>query len=224
LDRFGKQVADFQDPALLDGPWDIAVVDGGSSAKLFVSNVLTGTVTRLDLKVSAKTDAVSIVSKTQIASGYAHGANAAAFEVGPTGLVYNPANKTLYVASTQDNAIFAVKAAATRKTDGGMGALIYQDSAHLRGPLGLVMAPNGDLIASNGDAVNADPTQPSELVEFTPRGQFIAETPVDSTGEGGAFGIAVSSPQGNVVEFAAVDDLTNSLDIWTIKRSLLRIA
>ena len=38
---------------------------------------------------------------------------------------------------------------------------------HLRGPLALVFAPDGNLITSNGDAVNPDPTQPSEIVEFT---------------------------------------------------------
>lgn len=222
LDRFGKQVADFQDPTLLDGPWDLAVVDGGATAKVFVSNVLTGTVTRLNLKVSAKSDAVSIVSKTQIASGYAHGPNTAAFELGPTGLAYSPATNTLFVASTQDNGVYAIKQAGTRSTDAGTGALIYKDTAHLRGPLGLVLAPNGDLITSNGDAVNPDPTQPSEMVEFTPKGSFVTQVPVDSAGEGGAFGIAISAPQGNAVRFAAVDDLTNALDIWTIKRSLLR--
>ena len=100
--------------------------------------------------------------------------------------------------------------------------MIYQDNAHLRGPLGLALTPTGDLIAANGDAINDDPTQPSELVEFTPKGQFVAEVPVDDSGEGGAFGIAISAPQGNTVQFAAVDDLTNSLDIWTLQRNLLR--
>jgi hypothetical protein len=221
LDRFGNKVAEFQDPALLDGPWDMTAVDGGASAKIFVSNVLTGTVTRLNLKLSVKSDTVSIVSKTQIASGYSHGPDAAAFELGPTGLVYKSSSNTLYVASPLDNAIYAVKSAATRKTDGGTGVLIYRDDAHLSGPLGLVMAPNGDLIAANGDAVNADPTQPSEMVEFTTKGRFVAQVPVDSSGEGGAFGIAISAAQGKVVRFAAVDDLTNSLDIWTIQQSLL---
>jgi hypothetical protein len=45
---------------------------------------------------------------------------------------------------------------------------------------------------------------------------------VDTAGEGGAFGIAVSATSSGVVNFAAVDDLTNSLDIWSIKSSLLR--
>jgi hypothetical protein len=35
----------------------------------------------------------------------------------------------------------------------GTGAVIFQVN-HLRGPLALVLVPNGDLITSNGDAVN----------------------------------------------------------------------
>jgi DNA-binding beta-propeller fold protein YncE len=175
----------------------------------------------LNLKVSAAADTVTLVSSTQIASGYTHEANAAAFELGPTGLVYDAARGELFVASTGDNAIYAIPGALSRKADDGTGKLVYQDAAHLRGPLGLVVAPNGDLITSNGDAINANPAQPSELVEFTPTGKFVTQTPVDSSGEGGAFGIAISAPLGNTVQFAAVDDLTNSLDIWTIKRKLL---
>jgi hypothetical protein len=92
---------------------------------------------------------------------------------------------------------------------------VYQDDAHLRGPLGLVLAPNGDLITANGDAVNPDPTQTSELVEFTPKGKFVGEFSIDASA-GGAFGVAVST-DGNLLRFAAVEDVTNSLDIWTFK-------
>jgi len=221
LDKSGNQVADFTNPTLLDGPWDLAVVDSGSTAEVFVSNVLSGTVTRLKLSLSSKKDTATIVSQTQIASGFGTAPNSAALVVGPTGLVFDSANKELFVASTDDNAVYAIPAALTRKTDAGKGTLIYQDAAHLRGPLGLVLAPNGDLITSNGDAINADPNQPSELVEFTTKGLFVTETPVDAGGEGGDFGIAIGAPAGGEIEFAAVDDLTNSLDVWTIKTSLL---
>ena len=204
----------------LGHPWN-AVVDSGATAEVFVSNVLSGTVTRLKLGLSAKKDTASIVNETQIASGYGTAANAAALVVGPTGLVFDAARNELFVASTDDNAIYGITAPLTRKIDAGKGTLIYQDATHLHGPLALALVPNGDLITSNGDAIDADPAQPSELVEFTPSGQFVAENPVDSTGKGHAFGIAISAPNGNTVEFAAVDDLTNSLDIWTINRSLL---
>jgi hypothetical protein len=39
----------------------------------------------------------------------------------------------------------------------------------------LALAPNGDLLTSNGDAINPDPAHPSEIVEFTKTGQFIGE-------------------------------------------------
>jgi DNA-binding beta-propeller fold protein YncE len=136
-----------------------------------------------------------------------------ALVVGPTGLAYNPKNGTLYVASTGDNEIFAIPNAATRTSDDKTGSLVYQDNAHLRGPLGLVLAPNGDLITANGDAVNPDPNQASELVEFTPRGKFVGEFSIDPN-PGGAFGLAVTDV-GGLLWLAAVDDNTNSLDVWT---------
>jgi len=73
------------------------------------------------------------------------------------------------------------------------GTLIFANR-HLRGPLALVFAPNGNLPTANGDAVNGDPTHPSEIVEFTKSGEFVREFNVDA-GQGGAFGIAtVLSP------------------------------
>ncbi|MFI5460763.1 MAG: hypothetical protein ACHRXM_35570 [Isosphaerales bacterium] len=119
-----------------------------------------------------------------------------------------------YVASTGDNAIYAIQNAAFATTDGGIGRLIYQDNAHLRGPLGLVLAPNGDLITSNGDAVNPDPSQASELVEFTPTGRFVGEFSIDPA-QGGAFGLAVTNFAG-ILRLAAVEDVTNSVDVWTV--------
>jgi hypothetical protein len=133
--------------------------------------------------------------------------------VGPTGLAYNRQSDTLYVASTGDNAIYAISNAAFGTSVAGKGRLIYSDDAHLRGPLGLVLAPNGDLITSNGDAVNPDPNQASELVEFTPSGLFVAEFSIDPT-QGGAFGIAVTNFNG-ILRLAAVEDITNSVDVWT---------
>jgi hypothetical protein len=92
---------------------------------------------------------------------------------------------------------------------------VYQDNANLRGPLGLVLAPNGDLITANGDAVNADPAQASELIEFTPKGQFVGSFSIDPN-EGAAFGLAVTDV-GGLLRLAAVEDVTNSLDVWSFE-------
>jgi hypothetical protein len=216
LDRFGNIVANLTDPKLLDGPWDLTVNDQGERAQVFVSNVLSGTVTRLDLQLPVDGKGLQ-VQMVQIASGNFIRPDPAALVVGPTGLVYDAPRDLLYVASTGDNTIFAVSNARRTTSDEGTGSIVYQDQVHLHGPLGLVQAPNGDLISTQGDAVNPDPTQNSEIVEFTPAGQFVAQVPVDSSGmAGGAFGIALAA-SGNQIRFAAVDDINNTLEVWTIQ-------
>jgi hypothetical protein len=212
LDRHGNVVTTLTDSKLLDGPWDLTVNQRGNQAQVSVSNVLNGVVTRIDLFVPSSGNP-SVESMTEIASGYLFRTDPAALVVGPTGLAFDARHDILYVASTGDNEIFAIRDAARRSSDAGKGNLVYQDNAHLHGPLGLVLVPNGDLITSNGDAVNPDPKQNSELVEFTPGGHFVGEFQVDPA-VGSAFGIVVST-LGRELRFAAVDDNTNSLDVWT---------
>jgi hypothetical protein len=214
LNGQGKVVMTLSSSALLDGPWDLTIHDQGDQAQVFVSNVLSGTVTRVDFKNLEAGNPV-VVSETQIASGYLFRPDPSALVVGPTGLAYDAAADILYVASTGDNVIFAIAHALTRTTDAGEGTVVFKDHKHLHGPLALTLTPNGDLITANGDAVNPDPKQPSELVEFTPEGRFVAQLSVDSA-SGSAFGLALASSE-NQIHFAAVDDNLNTLDIWTIK-------
>src|SRR5271166_6479017 len=138
----------------------------------------------------------------------------AAFEIGPTGLVYVAMTDTLYVASTGDNAIYAISHAGKTMTDQGTGAVVYQDATHLHGPLGLALAPDGNFITSNGDVINSDPNQPSEPVEFTLKGKFVGQFSLNPA-QGGAFGVATSPPSQH--RFAAVNDITNSLQVWRVK-------
>jgi hypothetical protein len=215
LDRFGNTLSSFSDPTLLNGPWDLTVVNHGTrAASIYVANVLSGTITRLDVNVPAHGSNVTIAGATQIASGYTHMPDPAAFELGPTGLAYDGKHDTLYVASTADNEIFAVKNAGKTKADGGTGSVVYADQTHLHGPLGLAFAPNGDLITANGDAVNPDNNQPSELVEFTPKGKFVGQLQVN-TNAGAAFGLAVASKEEGA-RLAAVDDVLSQLNIYTV--------
>jgi hypothetical protein len=213
LDHSGSLVTTLTDPNLLDGPWDLTINDRGEQAEVFVSNVLSGTVTRINLRIPKNGNPI-VEGMKQIASGYGHACNAAAVVVGPACLAYDAAKDLLYVASTSDNVVFAVPHARKTAGDEGTGSLVYQDNTHLHGPLGLLLAPNGDLITANGDAVNPDASQPSELVEFTSSGQFVAQFSVDP-GQGAAFGLAVHV-SGNQIRFAAVDDATNVLDIWDL--------
>ena len=156
IDRSGKQKSSIT--SQLNGPWDLTIDDFIDHATVFVSNVNTGTVTRLNLAVSSS-KGVSVNSATVIAQGYTVMLNKTALILGPTGLAHDTTTDILYVASTADNVIFAVPNASSRNTppDNGKGTIAFQDE-HLRGPLALVFAPNGNLITSNGDAVNADPS------------------------------------------------------------------
>jgi uncharacterized protein (TIGR03118 family) len=134
--------------------------------------------------------------------------------IGPGGLAYDSKNDTLYVAATANNEIFAVKHASKTHSDNGTGALVYHDQAHLRGPIGLALLPNGDLLTTNDDAVNADAGQPSELVEFTSGGQFVGELSLDPA-LGAAFQIVVQSTRKTVTVASVNDDLA-TLDFRTI--------
>jgi DNA-binding beta-propeller fold protein YncE len=214
IDRFGHLVTTLADATLLDGPWDLTVNDLGTFAQIFVSNVLNGTVTRINVFDGG--GQFRVLSTTQIAHGYTFRTDPAALVVGPTGLAFNPFAGVLYVASTNDNTIFAIPSAALTNKNVVQGQVVYQDGTHLHGPLGLVLAPNGHLITSNGDAVNPGGTQ-NALVEFTPQGKFVAQFQVDPGAVGAAFGLAISGDDDNV-RFAAVDDNTNQLDIWNVQQ------
>jgi hypothetical protein len=96
-----------------------------------------------------------------------------------------------------------------------MGKLVTSDATHLNGPLGLALAPNGDLIAANGDAFNPNSkVTPNLILEFTPQGKFMGQFQLDPGGAGGAFGLALQTV-GSQIRFAAVDDNTNTLQIFT---------
>jgi DNA-binding beta-propeller fold protein YncE len=211
IDRHGAWVQTWTDPKFLDGPWDLALDDHGDHAHLFVANVLNGTVSRLDLEVGAK--AVTVMKKTLIASGYTHVPNDAALILGPTGLAFDAQTDTLFVASTADNTIYAVSHASQRSNAVTRGRVVFADS-HLRGPLALRFAPNGNLLTANGDAVNADLLHPSEIVEFTPWGQFVHEYNVDAS-QGGAFGI--DTVRHGPFNYAVIDDVANSLSVYRLE-------
>jgi hypothetical protein len=174
---------------------------------------LDGTVSRIEFAVSGV--GLTELNHYTIASGFMHQGDPAALFDAPTGLVYDPSDDRLYVASTLDNAVFAVNHATKRTTSDGPGDIIYQDNTHLHGALAMAEAPNGHLLVTNNDVINSDPNQPSEIVEFTKRGEFVKEIPVDPN-QGGSFGLAVHKASNDTAILAAVDDNAASITIWTL--------
>jgi hypothetical protein len=205
IDRFGKVKATWADP---DGPWDLTIDDHGEWAHIFVSDVLSGKIVRLDVTMTST--GVNVEHRTTIATGYPVQPSLAAVVIGPTGLAFDAGTDTLYVASTADNAIYSVSRASHRSTAVTKGEIVFSNP-HLIGPLALRFAPNGNLLTANGDATpNADPLHPSEIVEFTRWGEFVNEYNVDAS-QGGAFGLDTRADADGGANLALIDDVTNNL-------------
>ena len=205
IDRFGHLKATWADP---DGPWDLTIDDHGTWAHVFVSNVLSGKVVRLDVSVTS--ESVMIEHIATVATGYPVQPSTAAVILGPTGVAFDEGTDTLYVASPADNTIYSVSRASHRASPVTKGEIVFSNP-HLIGPLALRFAPNGNLLTANGDATpNADPLHPSEIVEFTRSGEFVREYNVDAS-QGGAFGLDTRADPNGAANFAVIDDVTNSL-------------
>ncbi|HEX4254867.1 MAG TPA: hypothetical protein VH089_07255 [Streptosporangiaceae bacterium] len=199
----------------IDGPWDATALDLGAVADLFVSNVLTGinggqpsSTTRGDvvrLTLSLTGAEPRVVASKVIATGISVHTDPAALVVGPTGLALGR-DGTLFVADTANSRIARVPDAVFRHRPVNAGAAAATVSAdpHLNGPLGLAIAPGGDLLAANGGNNN--------LVELTQHGSLVAVRnldPADPPG-GALFGLATTAFPRQVY---FVNDDSNTLNV-----------
>ena len=190
-------------------------MDAEDFAWLFVTNVLNGDVTvgpphvvdqgtvlRIGLEVPKQGKGIpALGTTTTIGSGFAETADPNALVIGPTGVGLSE-DGTLYVADTLNNLIAAIPQALTRQTTALTGVEVSFTGA-LNGPLGLAIAPNGDIITANAGDGN--------LVETTPNGSQVAVKTVETaTGAGSLFGVAIL-PSGRGVYF--VDDGDNTLKV-----------
>ena len=200
----------------INGPWDMASLDQGGQATLFVTNVLNGTVAAKG-RVAFGGTVVRLVIRipffglpfilfhTTIGSGFPERTDMAALVVGPTGAGLGR-NGTLYVADTVTSRIAAIPNALFRQFSAGTGFTVTR-GRHLVNPLGLVVAPGGDILTVNAGNGN--------LVETTPFGAQIAVRQLDSSGmprgAGALFGLAVRPGHHAAVYY--VDDATNTLNL-----------
>jgi DNA-binding beta-propeller fold protein YncE len=215
IDRRGTLLGTLTDPKLFDGPWGMAINDHGAGfAQVFVSNVENGSITRLDLSYSPSGESITTIGAYTIGSSFPFSGDAAAFEVGPSGMAYDEVHDVLYVSSEVDSAIYAIAGAGNLTSTANTGKLVYQDLTHLHGPLDLALTPDGHLLVANSDGRNADPNQPSELVEFNVGGEFLSQFSLDPD-SGGAFGLATHFLGHGALRVAAVDDNQNLLNMWT---------
>jgi hypothetical protein len=224
LDANGQFVTAWTGPNI-SGPWgNIALVDNGATATLFVSmagfsvpgpeirdpetgfpvTLKKATVLRLDLAIPDGKPP-EIKSQTIIADGFGHRADKDAFLIGPTGLAL-AADGTLYVSDAMENRIVAIPDALKRTDSAGSGMTITKDGL-LKRPLALALTANGHLLAcnaKNGQVVEIDPAAGTQLFA-----QWIDTNQAQSPpGNGDLFGIAMT-PDGT--GFYYVEDDTNFL-------------
>ena len=189
----------------IKGPWDMTALDLGGITELFVTNVLGGifpkqtsahggTVVRLVI-TSLPFAVPRVLASTQIGSGFSARTDSAALVIGPTGVGLGR-NGTLYVADTLNSRIQAIPDAVFRFSDDGQGTTVSSGD-NLMNPLGLAIAPNGDILTV--DSLDGN------MVETTPAGNQVAVDTVDTNAGGGGnlFGLAVK-PGADAVYF--VDD------------------
>jgi sugar lactone lactonase YvrE len=212
LDSAGKAIETISSPNI-QGPWDSTAKSEGDKTWLFVSNALNGgpvvgkhtidnsTVLRIELE-SGKNQAPKVLHETVVAKGIPWVDSAEALVLGPTGLGL-ASDGTLYYASTENSQIKAIPQALTRTSAAEDGGGTVSEGGHLKEPLGLAIAPNGDILTTNGGDGN--------IVETTPGGKQLATQTADAkTGAGALFGLAVN-PAGTAIYY--VDDGENTLRV-----------
>ena len=212
LDRWGH-VRETISGNGINGPWDMTAISSRHFAELFVTNVLNGTVAANGSVVNQGTvlrlglvlhghHAPHLVGVTTIGSGFGERTDPAALVVGPTGVGLN-SHGTLYVADSVGNRVTAIPGAPFRHTSAGTGSEVTSGGA-LNTPLGLTVAPRGDVLTVNGGD--------GRLVETTPAGTQVATRFLDKSGSpkgaGALFGLAVA-PHASGLYY--VDDAVNTL-------------
>ena len=211
LDANGNFVGAWAGPNIND-PWgDMAVVDRGDTATLFVSmagfgvpgpNVVDpgthfpqvirkSTVLRLEVSIPAGKPP-ALTRETVVADGLAARADRDNFLLGPTGEALAP-DGTLYVTDGLDNEIVAISNALTRTDSAGTGRVVTQGGL-LSWPLAMVFSPEGHLMVCNGKdgrLVEVDPVAGKQIYA-----QWINSDQAQSPpGNGDLFGIAMTPDQ-----------------------------
>lgn len=215
LDNHGNVAETFYG-SLINGPWDMTAWDAGSSAALFVTNVLNGTVaaagavvnkgTVVRLSLDIKSGAAPILqSITVIGSGFPERTDPAALVIGPTGLGLDADADVLYIADSLNNRVAAIRHPVLRDTSAGIGTTVSQGGG-LNDPLGLTVAPDGKILTVNGNN--------GLLVETTSGGNQIHSALLDNTGNPPGAGALFGLIDVLGVGIYYVDDASNTLNLF----------
>jgi hypothetical protein len=208
LNRAGHPVKTITGPDI-EGPWGMATVTRGATTTLFVSNVLNGgandglytvpTATVLRIRLTTSGGVPRVTNQQIIAAAIPWRDDKAALVIGPTGVAL-ASSGILYVADALDNGIIAIPHAMTRNRAVPDRDITLASGGDLKQPLGLTIAPNGDILTTNAGDGN--------IVETTPGGKQVAVVAADAhSGAGSLFGMTIA-PNNHLVY---VDDGLNTV-------------
>jgi hypothetical protein len=201
----------------INGPWDLTSSNffGGLVSVLYVSNVLNGTVAAEPATVDQGTvvrivllnlpgATPKVLAENVIAEGFPERTDEEALVVGPTGLAvsgYSLLHQTLYVADSVQSRIAEVPNALLRVVPATGGGRTVAQGGDLDDPLGMTLAPNGNILTANGEN--------SKIVETSPSGAEVAsfDTGLEA---GGLFGLAITPDRHGILY---VNDIENLLDL-----------
>jgi len=236
LDNLGTPVETFYG-SLINGPWDMTAADGNHEAKLFVTNVLNGTVaaagavvhggtvTRLDLKLPAAGNPV-LESITTIGSGFPERTDPAALVIGPTGVGLRAScagdpddcadhDDGDHDRDDQDSSLLYVADTVSNRVAVIDRALTRTTSAGIGRTLssgGSLNGPLGLVVTTHGTVLTVN-SGDGFITEISPHGPQVAKFQLDNTGSppgaGALFGLAFDPAAG--VYF--VDDASNTLNL-----------
>jgi hypothetical protein len=225
LNNDGQVVETFSGKEI-NGPWDMTASDDGDNAALFVTNVLNGTVAgkgkivhggtvlRIDLRIEDDSMPKE-EARTIIGSHFAERTDPAALVIGPTGVGLggndgpdHGGDQVLFVADSLNNRIAGIRNPLHRNSSDETGKTVFQGGS-LKDPLGLAVAPNGDILTVNGAN--------GFLVETRVHGNHghqVGKALLDNMGNppgaGALFGLTPVAGQG----LYFVDDNENALNLF----------
>ncbi len=240
LDSTGKPVETFSGP-MINGPWDMTAWERDGKAKLFVTNVLNGTVAgggsivkegtvvRVDLDLTGATPAATAM--TVIGSGFSEKTDPDALVIGPTGVglgrkgIPGPGENLMTAPDSED------EIETEAETADGMTVLYVADSLNnaiqiISSPLDRMTSADTGTTLTSGGSLN-DPLglivarnriftvngDDGFLTEITPAGTQIATKLLDNTGSPPGAGtlFGLAFVPGRGIYF--VDDGTNTLNL-----------
>ncbi len=219
----GKIVQTLENSKLLIEPWGSVYIPSVTGYPpgdgLWVSDASSGKIIRINLGTGGKP------TFTPVISGFAVNHGVPGSILGPSGMQYNPKNRTLYIADGVTNTVVAIKnpyddifqANSIIVGSNGMtftgpkakDATVLFHGQPLDGPISSALLPNGNLVLGNTLNKNGK----NLMVEIASDGTLLAYKNVDKGAAGALFGIVATGASDATTQIYFNDDNANNIQV-----------